>query len=297
MSVQLLTPNNEKAFAAKDHGLLLRYQGKLMNIRRLFSTLILVLAAAFTLGAHAQNRQPEYQIGPGDAIRILVYQNPDLTLETRVTEAGNISFPLIGVVRIGGMTISSAELTIANALKSGGFIKQPQVTILPVQIRSNQISVLGQVGHPGRFPIETFNTRISEMIAIAGGITATGADTAILTGIRDGKPFRKEIDISGMFLDNKLEEDIVVAGGDVIYVHRMPMFYIYGEVQRPGSYRVERGMTIRQALTLGGGPTVRGTERRLTLHRRNSNSVAESTPNLNNLVRPDDVLYVGESLF
>ena len=268
-----------------------------MNIGRLFSTLVLVLAAACTLGAHAQNRQPEYQIGPGDTIRILVYQNPDLTLETRVTENGSITFPLIGVVRIGGMTISSAELAIANALKSGGFVKQPQVGIVPTVIRSNQISVLGQVGHPGRFPLETFNTRISEMIAIAGGISATGSDTAILTGMRDGKPFRKEIDISGMFLDNKLEEDIIVAGGDVIYLHRMPMFYIYGEVQRPGSYRVERGMTIRQALTVGGGPTVRGTERRLTLHRRNVNGVAETTPNLNNLVRPDDVLYVGESLF
>lgn len=285
------------AFAANERDLPLRNQEKLMNIRRLVSILLLVLAAACALGAHAQNKQPEYQIGPGDTIRILVYQNPDLTLETRVTENGTITFPLIGVARIGGMTISAAELAIASALKSGGFIKQPQVTIVPTVIRSNQVSVLGQVSRPGRFPLETVNTRLSEMIAIAGGIAASGADAVILTGVRDGQPFRKEIDISGMFLDNKLQDDIVVIGGDVIYVHRMPMFYIYGEVQRPGSYRIERGMTIRQALTLGGGPTARGTERKLTLHRRSGNSVAETSPNLNNLVRPDDVLYVGESLF
>ena len=268
-----------------------------MNFQKMFSKMLIVLASVFALCAHAQNRQPEYPIGPGDTIRILVYQNPDLTLETRVTENGTITFPLIGVVRIGGMTIAAAETTIANALKAGGFIKQPQVTVVPTQIRSNQISVLGQVGHPGRFPLETFNTRLSEMIAIAGGISLTGADVAVLTGMRDGKPFRAEIDIATMFLDNKLQEDLIVAGGDVIYVHRMPMFYIYGEVQRPGSYRVERGMTIRQALAQGGGPTVRGTERRLTLFRRNGNNMTETSPNLNNPVRPDDVLYVGESLF
>ena len=268
-----------------------------MKIHRLFSTLALVICTAHALVAHAQNAQPQYLIGPGDNIRVLVYQNPDLTLETRVTEGGTITYPLIGVINIGNMTVSAAELAIANALRTGGFIKQPQVTILPLQIRSSQISVLGQVGDPGRYPIETFNIRISEMIAIAGGIATTGADIAILTGTRNGQTFRKEIDIAGLFLDSRIEDDIVVAGGDIIYVHRMPMFYIYGEVQSPGSYRIEREMTIRQALALGGGPTARGTERRLTLHRRSNDKVIESSPKLDNLVRPNDVLYIGESLF
>ena len=247
--------------------------------------------------AQAQGKQPEYQFGPGDIIRIQVYQNPDLSMETRVTENGTITFPLIGLVKLGGMTVAAGEQTIAAALKAGGYIKQPQVTIVPTQIRSSQISVLGQVAHPGRFLIETFNTRLSELIAIAGGISATGADIAILTGTRDGIPFRKEVDVSSIFLENKLQDDVIVAGGDVIYVHRMPMFYIYGEVQRPGSYRLERGMTIRQALAQGGGPTIRGTEKRLTLFRRSGNSVNETSPNLSSLVRPDDVLYIGESLF
>ena len=89
-----------------------------------------------------------------------------------------------------------------------------------------------------------------------------------------------------------------MAGGDVIYVHRAPMFYIYGEVQRPGSYRVERGMTIRQALAQGGGPTPRGTERGLSVRRRNAEGDVETiSPNLNDPVRPDDVLHVRESLF
>jgi polysaccharide biosynthesis/export protein len=270
-----------------------------VNQQLLFRTLVFILAAAFALCAQAQDKQPEYQLGAGDTIRIIVYQNPDLTLETRVTENGTITYPLIGIVKIGGKTIPSAEQAIAKALKDGGFIKQPQINIVLLQNRSNQVSVLGQVNHPGRFPLETVNIRVSEMIAIAGGIiTDKGADVAIFTGVREGRPFRKEIDIAGMFLNNKPQEDILVAGGDVIYVSRQPVFYIYGEVQHPGSYRVERGMTIRQALAQGGGPTPRGTERSLGLYRRGPDGKVETlSPNLNAPVQADDVLYVKESLF
>lgn len=242
----------------------------------------------------------DYQLGAGDSIKIVVFQNPDLTVETRVTENGTISFPLIGEVKVGGMTIPTAEQTIAKALKDGGFIQQPQVNIVLGQIRGYQVAVLGQVNRPGRFPLETTNIRVSEMIAIAGGITAaTGADTAVLTGMRAGRPFRKEIDITGMFADkNRLQDDVVVQGGDVIFVQRAPMFYIYGEVQRPGSYRVERNMTVRQALAQGGGPTIRGTERWLRLDRRRADGKVEILrPGLNDPVQPEDVIYVRESIF
>ena len=269
-----------------------------MTSQRLFRSLLFVLAVALALGANAQEKQSEYQLGKGDNIRILVFQNPDLTVETRVTENGTISYPLVGTVKIGGLTIPAAEQAIAKALSDGTFIQKPQVNIVLLQNRGNQVSVLGMVNKAGRFPLETFDTRVSEMIAIAGGIAPTGADVAILTGLREGKPLRKEIDIAGMFLDNKLENDVVVAGGDVIYVYRQPMYYIYGEVQKPGSSRIERGMTVRQALAQGGGPTLRGTERRLRLYRRGADGKVEMlSPNLNDRVQPDDVLYVNESLF
>ena len=269
-----------------------------MNLKRLLPALLFVAALEFPFCADAQERLPEYRLGAGDTIKITVFQNPDLTVETRVSENGTITFPLIGVVKIGGMTIGTAEQTIARALQSGGFLKQAQVNILVTQNVGNQVSVLGNVNHPGRFPLATFNTRISEIIATAGGIASTGADVAILTGTRDGKPFRKEIDIVGMFLNNQPKEDVLVVGGDVIYVARQPMYYIYGEVQHPGSYRVERGMTVRQALAEGGGPTPRGTERSLGLYRRSPDGKMESlNPDLNSIVQPDDVFYVKESLF
>lgn len=269
-----------------------------MTPHRWLAPLLLVLAALFNTGALAQDKPADYRLGDGDNIRITVFQNPDLTLETRVTENGTITFPLIGTVKIGNLTIAGAADTIAKALQAGNYIQKPQVNIQLIRNLGNQVSVLGQVGRPGRFPLETFSTRLSEMLAMAGGISPTGADTALLVGTRDGKPFRKEVDIVGMLLDNKPQDDLIVAGGDVIYVHRQPMFYIYGEVQRPGSYRIERGMTIRQALVQGGGLSARGTERNLSVHRRGADGqISATTVDMNDGVRSDDILHVRESLF
>lgn len=266
------------------------------TIRQAGSRLLLLLWLACACARAQDNPQPEYQIGPGDGIRIVVFQNPDLTVETRVTENGTISYPLVGSVRVGGLTIPAAERAIASALEAGKFIERPQVNIVLMQNRGNQVSVLGAVNRAGRFPLETFNTRLSEMIAIAGGIASGGADVVIVTGTRNGKPLRKEVDIAGMFLGNDLSQDIFVAGGDVIYVHRQPMFYVYGEVQRAGSYRLERAMSVRQALAQAGGPTARGTARGLRIYRREAAKVEILSPDLDDMVRPDDVLFIQESL-
>lgn len=248
--------------------------------------------------ASAVSNNQDYRLGAGDAIGVQVYQSPDLSIDARVSESGVISYPLVGSVQLGGLTIAEAEKKIGDALRSGGFVKVPQVNIVLRQVRGNQVAVLGQVSRPGRFPLETFNTRVSDMLAAAGGTTATGDDSLIVTGQRDGKPFRKVIDIPALFLNEKSDEDIVLAGGDTLYVNKAPMFYIYGEAQRPGPYRIERGMTVMQALAQGGGPTVRGSQNRLKLHRRDAaGKVVETTPNLTDPVRPEDVIYVRESLF
>ena len=261
--------------------------------------LVLLALALFCAGAAAQTSQ-DYTLGAGDAIRVQVFQNPDLTIEARVSETGTINYPLIGAVQLGGLSIAAAEKKIADALRTGGFVQKPQVNIVLVAVRGNQVSVLGQVNRPGRFPLETFNTKVTDMLALAGGATQLGDDLVIITGIREGKSFRKEIDIASLFLENKGADDIIVSGGDTIYVHRMPIYYIYGEVQRPGSFRVERGMTIRQALAQGGGPTIRGSQYRARLHRKNAAGVVEMTKIEKNLDAPimsNDVLWVNESIF
>ena len=250
-------------------------------------------------GQSASVANQDYRLGPGDAIGVQVYQSPDLSVDARVSESGVISYPLVGTVQLGGLTIAEAEKKIADALRVGGFVKVPQVNIALKQVRGNQVAVLGQVSRPGRFPLETFNTRVSDMLAAAGGATALGDDILIVTGQREGKPFRKVVDIPALFLNPKSDEDILLAGGDTLFISKAPVFYIYGEAQRAGAYRIERGMTVMQALAQGGGPTIRGSQNRLRLHRRDAanGKVVETVPQLTDQVRADDVIYVRESIF
>ena len=280
-------------------------------MKLLLTYFLTVCLLSFGVAAHAQTSLPplelaaaaavssqDYRLGAGDSIGVQVYQSPDLSLESRVSESGVINYPLIGNVQLGGLSLAEAEKTIADALRTGGFVRAPQVNISLKQVRGNQVAVLGQVNRPGRFPLETVNTRVSDMLATAGGVTPTGDDVLILTGQRQGQTFRRVIDIPGLFLNQKPEDDVVVVGGDTLYVNKAPMFYIYGEAQRPGPYRIERGMTVMQALAQGGGPTARGSQNRLKLHRRDSaGKVIETVPQLTDVVRPEDVIYVRESIF
>lgn len=282
----------------------------MMQLRAVRSALAIVAFGAALAGrpafaaqvgggsAPAASAAAEYRLGAGDLVRVTVYQNPDLSLETRIGEAGNTSFPLLGSVKIGGLVVSAAERLIADGLRNGGFVKQPQVSVLVLQVRGNQVSVLGQVNRPGRFPIEVADMRLSDLLAMAGGISAIGADTVILVGARDGKPIRRELDLPSIFRSASRDEDIVVQNGDVIYVERAPTAYIYGEVQRAGPMRVERGMTVMQALATGGGLTQRGTEKGLRIHRKAADGKVQIVqPAMDDALRDGDVVYVKESLF
>lgn len=264
------------------------------------SAIALVFAVCATLASAqggAAAAAPEYKLSPGDAIKVQVYQNPDLTLEARVSESGSISYPLVGSVPIGGMSISQAEKKIAEALQKKQILKQPQVNIVLLQVRGNQVTVLGQVQRPGRFPLETTTVRVSDMLAAAGGVTPTGDDVVVVSGSRDGKPFRKSIDIPNLFKGDRSADDILLQPGDTLYVNKAPTFYIYGEAQRPGTYRIERGMTVLQALAQGGGPTSRGSEKVRLNRTRPDGTVVQLEPRLTDPVLPGDVLFVKESLF
>lgn len=262
----------------------------------LLRMLTVVLAVAFMSSSYAQQEAVDYRLGDGDTISVSIFQNPDLNRETRVSENGSITFPLVGSVKIGGLTISDAEQAIAAALKAGDYIKEPQVSIQLLKNSGNQVSVLGQVARPGRFPLETFRIKLSEILAIAGGITQDGSDTIVVTGIRGGTAFRKEVDISRIFVQGNSADDFIVRGGDVVFVPKQPMYYIYGEVQRPGSYRLESNMTVRQALVIGGGPSARGTERGIEVFRKGNES-GGSKIGLDDEVKPNDVLHVGQAWF
>lgn len=252
---------------------------------------LLLAAPAWSAGNN------EYRMGTGDVVRVTVYGQPDLTTEARVGEAGSITFPLIGEVKLAGNTPAQGEADIAKRLSKGGFILEPFVTLNVMQYRGQQVSVLGRVARPGKHILEKVS-RITDVLALAGGIVPDGADTVTLIREREGKTEYRDIDVIALFRPGGEAGNEVVQDGDIVNVARQPMFYIYGEVNRPGAFRLEQNMSVVQALSIGGGISARGTQRGIRILRHSANgAMQEVEAKLADMVKKDDVIYVKESLF
>ncbi|MEO8716787.1 MAG: polysaccharide export protein EpsE [Burkholderiales bacterium] len=260
-----------------------------------------LLLIAAPLASPAQPSEPaavNAKLGAGDSIRVTVYQNPDLTTEARISPLGAIVFPMIGEVALDGLTLAEAGARIAQMLRHGKFIIKPQVAVAMLEARSRLVHVLGQVSRPGNYALEDSGSRLTDVLTQAGGISPTGADLVTVLSNRDGKSVKQEIDVPAIFRGGDPAANIQIGSGDTIFVRRAPVFYIYGEVQRAGAYRLEPNMTVMQALSLGGGLTVRGTERGIGINRRlPDGQYSKVEARLTDAVLPDDIVNVRESLF
>jgi polysaccharide export outer membrane protein len=245
--------------------------------------------------SEAQKTSPDdYRVGAGDLLHITVFGYPDLTGDVRVSQTGNITFPLIGAVPVAGLSARDVETTLSDKLASGHFIKQSQVTVLVMEYQSQRVAVMGEVAKPGQYPL-VGTRRVLNMLADAGGVLmATAGDQAVLIRA-DGT--RVPVDLVEM-MSGDAAQNPVVHPDDTLNVPRAPQFYIYGEVQKPGVYRLDREMTVDAAISAGGGLTRRGSERGIIVKRHGANGkeykvrVRGSDP-----VQPDDVLMVKESWF
>ena len=172
---------------------------------------VLWLLAALMMWLSAGAQAAEIPLGSGDVVKITVFGNPDLAVETRVSESGFITFPLIGQVQVAGQSVASAEKIIATSLEKGGFVKSPQVNLIVSVLASQQVSVLGQVNRPGRFPLDATRTLL-DFLALAGGVTPDGAEKRISIKRR----------INNKLVELKLGKDftltVVVKADDTIIV-------------------------------------------------------------------------------
>ena len=229
--------------------------------RLLFAMVGLVMAFP------ALSQEKNEKLGVGDAIRVIVFQQPDLTTEARISDKGTVNMPLIGETKVAGLSPQEAAGKIAGDLKNGKYLKDPQVSVAMTTLRSRQVSVLGLVARPGRYALDDTSTRLTDVIAAAGGIAAGGAEDVVV--VRNGES--KKVSI--------LTKNFDLRNGDTVYVERAPVFYIYGEVARAGAYRLENDMTVMQAIAAGGGITPRGSDRRLKMRRAGTDGkVIERTP-------------------
>jgi polysaccharide export outer membrane protein len=266
------------------------------TIRKMLAGALLLPALAWSAAGSvaAGADSGEYQLGAGDLLKINVFGYPDMSADVRVDEAGSITYAYVGQLAVGGHSARAVESLVAEKLTSGGFIRSPQVSVLVADYRSQKVAVMGQVGRPGQYPLRQ-SSSVIDLLAEAGGVVnGIAADQATLLRA-DGKKI--PIDLFALF-DGDPQQNITVAAGDTIYVPKASQFYIYGEVQRPGTYRLERNMTVSQAISAGGGLTPRGTERRAAVKRRNEQGKERHiSVKGSDLLLPDDVLLIKESLF
>jgi polysaccharide biosynthesis/export protein len=259
-------------------------------VRGFVVSLTMVLVGLMQATAEAE----DYRLGAGDLLKIVVFDHEELSVDARVSQSGNITFPLVGQVPVAGLSTRDAELLLAQHLMDGGFVKQPQVSVLVSEYQSQKVSVMGQVTKAGQYPLDA-SKKVIDVLAMAGGIlNDTAAEDATLVRA-DGS--RVAIDLQKLF-EGDPAMNLVVHDGDTVFVRHAPQFYIYGEVQHPGEYRLARNTTISQAISIGGGLTQRGTQRGAIVKRLDAEgkerkySVSEE-----DVLQPNDVLLIKASLF
>lgn len=237
------------------------------------------------------------RLGPGDLIRMTMYGFPEMETSAHVGDDGRVRLPLIGPVDVQGLSPGAAEDRIAEAYREARYFRRPQPNITIGEFRSGQISVLGHVQRPGRFPLDT-ELSVLDAIALAEGVRETGAWFATLIRPQAGGPLSTQISLRHGKGAKALEATQTLRPGDIVYVPEVSYFYIDGEVNRPDRYPLRPGLTVQQAISQGGGITPRGSYSRVLIKRESDRGRLESIrTSVSDPVRADDVIIVRGSFF
>lgn len=255
--------------------------------------------APASAAARATN-PPLLVLGPGDEVRMTVFGQPNMNETVYVSDDGTISVPLAGRVHIGGLSPSRAAQEVEAAFRKGQFLVNPHVTVTIVKSRSQRVAVLGQVHLPGIYPIESSTTLI-ELLARAGGETRNGANTVyILRAGPGGAVQRLAVNLRGLVQTGAAPQAAVITlrGGDQVYVPAAAVFYVTGQVHKPGRFRLRQGMTVLQAVARAGGVTNMGSMRRIVIKRKlPGGRYRLISARQTQAVLPNDVITVRERIF
>ena len=246
----------------------------MMKIRMAHSLVLPLLMAAAAAGAQVPTARPTpapagavpsdgYRLAPNDEVEVTIFgQGPGQVVKTRVKNDGTITLPFLGAVQVRNQTARELAADIAARLRSGGYFVKPVVNVEVTQFVSSSVTVFGEVGTPGIYPLDLQLT-VGMTLARAGGTRGTSADYAILK--RVGDPVEHRILLSD--LSGEWSAATLLEAKDTLFVPVAPVVYIYGQVNSPGSFPLKTGMTVRQALARAGGPTLAGSTRNVTIFR------------------------------
>src|SRR5215470_8160922 len=249
-----------------------------------------------------------YILGPGDVLRVSVYDNPDLSQEVTIGPDGAFSYPLIGRVQAAGLPVRQLESLLAKRF-ADGYLVSPQVGVTVIQHKSQQVYVMGAVTKPGPYPLQR-QTTLLEALSTAGGTTPEAGFEVILTHAADkpslpsgssqvaaanGQPaLRVSLE---QLMAGGVPQRITLQDGDVIYVPLAAFIYVTGEILRPGRYRLEKDTTIQKAVTLAGGFTKFAATKSMTVKRMVDGKRLVFQAGPDDLLQAEDVVVVRPSLF
>lgn len=265
---------------------------------KVLSLLFILMVSVFSTASGSENTDTDYRVGDGDILRILVYDHPDLTTNSRITNGGKISVPLIGFIDIGGMTVSQVAREVAKHL-SKGYVVNPQVSVFVEEFRSQRVVIMGQVTTPGLYELSG-PTSVLELISKAGGLREQAGDVVIVKRKAGGSGEERQITVNLRDLLNKGDTslDIPVMEGDSLFVPEAGLYYVTGQVNRPNAYKHEQGTTVIKAITMAGGFTNLASTRRVRII-RTVDGVEQvlQRVSMHDSVQPNDVIVVPESFF
>jgi polysaccharide biosynthesis/export protein len=238
-----------------------------------------------------------YQIGDGDVLRISVYSHADLDTVARVS-AGAVNIPLVGTVKIGGLTVEQAGERIAGLLAED-YLVNPHVTVFVQEFRSNRVTIMGEVKNPGLYELSG-TTSLLELISKAGGLTAHYGENVSIHRRTNESAEEKVMTVN---LKRLVEEgdatlDLAVLDGDNVVVSQAGVFYVTGEVRRPDAYKLEEGINVLKAITKAGGFTASAARKQVKIIRTvdGRELVLERVP-MHELIQAGDVMVVPASFF
>lgn len=242
---------------------------------------------------------PEVRIGAGDLLQVSVYGAPDFNKEIRVNSAGTISLPLIGDVKVAGMSSGEAEAEIGRRLAAGGYFSDPHVSVFAKEYATQGISVLGEVLKPGIYPLLGRHS-ILDAIAAAGGTTPRAGKTIRVTH-RDSPGVSETISLSYRPEDPQQGNTMLARPGDTIVVSKAGIIYVVGNVKKPGGFVMENSeITVLQAIAMAEGPSEDAALNAAKLIRKEVNQPKEIPIALKDILTaksPDLGLQAGDILF
>jgi polysaccharide export outer membrane protein len=267
----------------------------------------LALLAALALSAITLSAQAtaDYVIGAQDVLTIQVFDQADLGGKYSVETDGTFSFPLIGRVKAGGLTLRSFE-TELKAKLADGYFRNPQVTVAVEQYRSQRVFVMGEVRAPGPVPltggmtlIEALSRAGSTMPTASGEVAVVRATQGARGPVLPDQPTGTEVFRASVrdLESGSLAQNIDLRDGDTVFVPRAETAYVFGQVKNPGGYAVQKDTTVLQALSLAGGVTENGAMNRVRIVRIVAGNKKELKVGLTDTVKPGDTIIVPERYF